>query len=128
MITVQIKVKWYDYWTKKYGPKQQHYSSIVGENTKLDTAEYESDGVFCLKICADWNVQPKSWFKNGGGNNGLYSGANCRQYLQFWDGKKLLKEFEWKERPGKKGLLDQRVHIENWIMQCIELSKVDKLK
>ena len=85
MITIQIKVKWYDYWTKKYGPKQEHYSSIVGENTKLDTDEYESDGVFCLKVSADWKVQPKEWFKNAGGNNGIYSGANCRQYLQFWD-------------------------------------------
>ena len=128
MITIQIKVKWYDYWTKKYCPKQEHYSSIVGENTKLDTDEYESDGVFCLKVSADWKVQPKEWFKNAGGNNGIYSGANCRQYLQFWDGKKLLKEFEWKERPGKEGLLAQKVHIENWIKQCIELSKVDILK
>lgn len=104
MITVQIKVKWYDYWTKKYGPKQHHYSSIVGENTKLDTDEYKSDGVFCLKINADWKVQPKEWFKNGGGNNGIYSGANCRQYLQFWDGKKTVEGIRM-ERKARQGRL-----------------------
>lgn len=128
MITIQIKVKWYDYWTKKYGPKQHHYTAIVGDKTSLTTDVFDSDHVFVLRMETDWSVQPKSWFNNGGGNPGIYSGANCRQYLQFCDGRKLLKEFEWKERPGKEGLLAQKVHIENWINQCIELSKVDKLK
>lgn len=124
MITVQIKVKWYDYWTKKYGPKREHYTAIVGDKTSLTTDEYASDHVFVLRMETDWEAQPKGYDR---GNPGIYSGANCRQYLQFWDGKKLLKEFEWKERPGKEGLLAQKVHIENWIKQCIELSKVDIL-
>ena len=128
MITVQIKVKWYDYWTKKYGPKQHHYSSIVGENTKLDTDEYKSDGVFCLKINADWKSSQRSGLKTVAVIMASIAVLTADSIFSSGTEKKLLKEFEWKERPGKEGLLAQKVHIENWIKQCIELSKVDILK
>lgn len=117
MITIQILVQW-----PNNGIETHYKSRITPEMEILKRSDHQ------LSVCRDIpKLGTKERTEMMGMNNGVYSGANCKQFVRFCDGRKILKEWKLNYRPEKEQLLKILPDLQTWLEYYKSVSVLDTL-
>lgn len=116
MITIQILVQWPN------DVIETHYKQRLTPEMEISK---QSD--YYLKVYRDIPIGTKEQIEMLGMNNGIYACANCKQFVRFCDGRKILKEWKLNYRPEKEQLLNILPDLQTWLEYYKTISVLDKL-
>lgn len=117
MITIQILAEGSDNRIKTY-----YKSRLTPEMEILKRSDYQ------LSVCRDIpKLGTKERTEILGMNNGIYSGANYKQFVRFCDGRKILNEWKLNYRPDKEQLLNILPDLQTWLEYYKSISVLDAL-
>lgn len=116
MITIQVLAQWPDNIIKT-----RYKSRLTPEMEILKQCNY------ILIVCDISKLGAKERTEILGMNNGIYAGANHKQFVRFCDGRKILKEWKLNYRPEKEQLLNILPDLQIWLEYYKSISVLDAL-